>query len=404
MMQRVCAVRRLAFGISLFGLMAAAPVHAQQAGDAEAIGLRLGTAIAKPQLEIGTSLSRGDDAGGVDIGAQVFVKPSLDIETDWSRHRATFNVSGTLEQDVDGGSPVFAEGAAGAGLRIDLRRGTTLDVAGDYDFTRDASIDQDTLDTSVDRTRHTGNGSAALAHDFGGLETRVRGGLQRQVFDDVTLGDGTVEDNGDRDQTTYDLALRGTLNAGAVFNPFAEVGVDRRVHDQRLDRNGIARDSIGYRGSIGLRIDDDPLWAGEIAATYVVRDYDDAALSRQQAPGLAADLAWRPTDLTTVTLTAAVEINDTVDATDSGVAVWSTSVAVRHALLENLELFASLNADFEKDGSGTDVNLAAGFGAEWSFNPVLAGRLAYAGSWYDSADAGADASEHSVLASLVLRR
>ena len=254
------------------------------------------------------------------------------------------------------------------------------------------------------RLSHEIRGSVGVTHEAGFADLQVKSGLRREMFEDVDLSGGGKEDNSDRNYTELALSLRGTFNRGAVIRPFAEVAYTPRFHDKNVDRNGLRRDSHGLSGTLGLRIDDDPVWTGEVGVTYLVRDYEDPTLKTVDAPGVLANLQWRPTELTQIDLSATLTAGETASAVDSATLTWGAGATLRHALRDNLDLIGAVTFSSAKTTAGTDESYGTRAGLEWKLNPLASWSMFYEGNWYDSAAAGSDYDEHRLLGSIILKR
>jgi hypothetical protein len=370
-------------------------------------GLRLGSITVFPTLEMGVAAT--SNAGGKTSNAKadagLLLKPGLEVESDWSRHQFSASVSGEVVRylSVDELSTYGAD--AQAKLRLDVRHGTQLEIENGYTLTSTGSASSEVPDTAVgNRLSHLLRAGVAVNHEAGVADLRLGTALRQEFFEDVKLSGGGSEDNSDRDFTEYGVSLRGTFNRGAVFRPFAEVAFTPRVHDKRIDRSGLQRDSKGYSGTLGLRIDDDPVWSGEVGLTYLVRDYEDASLDTEHAPGVLTNLQWRPTELTQVDLSATMDIAETSSAADGGRAIWSTSAKVTHALRDNLDLLGGTSFSTAKSGTGRENTYGAEAGLEWKFNPMISWSLLYEGTWQDSPGGSDDYNEQRVLAGIILKR
>ncbi|MBL8791902.1 MAG: outer membrane beta-barrel protein, partial [Rhizobiales bacterium] len=333
------------------------------------------------------------------------LRPGLAIESDWSRHRLSASVSGEAVRYLRENELSTYGADAQANLRLDVRHGTRLELETGYALTSTGSASSEVPDTAVgNRLSHLFRAGAAIEHDAGFAGVRFGTGVRRELFEDVELSGGGTEDNGDRDYTELGVSLRGTFNRGAVFQPFAEVSFTPRFHDRTSDRNGLKRDSRGYSGTLGLRIDDDPLWSGEIGLTYLVRDYEDNSLDTERAPGLLANLQWRPTELTKVDLSATMDIAETASAADGGRATWSASTKVTHALQDNIDLIFGADVSTARAASGRENTYGAEAGVEWKLNPMISWSLLYDGTWQDSPGNGSDYNEQRLLAGIILKR
>ncbi len=356
------------------------------------LGLRIGTFTVFPVLEIGAGVSiKNSKATGTDASALLRLRPSFRAVSDWSRHQLTLTGETRLDYETGSNAALATEGGLGGALRLDVRRGTSLDLEANYTASK-----ADTADAALE---HNLTSSVALTHDLGGIETRLRAAATRRVFGDVELAGGGTEDNADRAITELSFALRGSLTQDAFLTPFAEVAYEPRFHDQKKDRNGIARDSHGVRLTAGLQIADDPVWTGEIAANILYRSYDDASLDDALAPGLSAAVTWSPTDLTRFEFNAEVSLEETITAGESTTARWEAGYTVTHDLRENLSVSAGVSLTKETGGNDT-LTLGTDLGLTWAMNRNVVLGLNYNGEYRD----GAGSQEHSLIGSIILRR
>jgi hypothetical protein len=367
-------------------------------------GLRLGAFTLFPELKIGgvvTSNAQGTASGTSDTALEV--TPSFRLESNWVRHKLTMSGDMTVERFAKYEDLSSESGSAEAALRLDVRRTTYVDLDIKYELQSTGNESSEVPATAIGKRRdHTLSSFAALNHDLGGAELRLKLGAERRLFDDVELSGGGSEDNGDRDYIAYTVALRGALARNAVLTPYLEAAYEPRIHDRDLDRNGVRRDSQGFRLSAGLAIDDDPVWSGEVGASLLYRTYEDGSLEDQWAPGLTASLAWQPTDLTQLEFNAGVSLEETVTAGQSATRRWFADVEATHALHENLDFKAGSGFTVE-DGSGTVLTTEASLGLDWTVNPFLMLSAAYEASWVDVSSAP-DYSEHRLTSSVTLRR
>jgi hypothetical protein len=367
-------------------------------------GLRLGAFTLFPELKtsgVVTSNAQGTAGGTSDTALEV--RPSLRLESDWVRHKLTMSGDATLERFAKNENLSSESGSVAAALRLDARRSTYVDLDVKYELQATGGESSEVPATAIGKRRdYTLSGFAALNHDLGGAELRLKLGAERRLYDDVELSGGGSEDNGDREFTAYTVALRGAFTRDAVLTPFIEAAYEPRIHDREADRNGIRRDSQGIRLTAGLAIDDDPVWSGEVGASLLYRTYEDGSLEDQWAPGLTASLGWQPTDLTRLEFNAGVSLEETVTAGQSATKRWFADVEATHALRENLDLKAGSGFTVE-DGSGTVLTTEASLGLDWMVNPYLLLSAAYEASWVDVSSAP-NYSEHRLVSSVTLRR
>jgi hypothetical protein len=327
------------------------------------------------------------------------------FESDWIRHSWHGEASGDLTAYLENNDLNTAQADARSRFRLDIRHTTRAEFEASYALGQETSADNEVPDTAIgNRTDHTLMASAAIIHDFGGLEGRAKAGIERQVFEDVKLSGGGTEDNSDRDNYTPSLALRLSYIDPPALKPFMELVYAPRFHDEKFDRNGLRRDSQGITASVGVTLDQGPLWFGEMALVYAMRDYEDSALATNDAIGINGNLTWSPTDLTSVVMTLATTLDESSSATSSGTKTWSGRIDVAHELRENLTLLGGFGIEFEKFSGGTDTTLSPNFGVEWQLNRNLAWTAGYDGTWFEAASSGGNYNDQRVMTGIVLRR
>jgi hypothetical protein len=369
-------------------------------------GLRAGAFLLFPSLELSTVTSsnvrKSTTGRQADVGLRL--KPQLRFESDWVRHSLTGAASFTGEQFLDNTDIKSRNGEANAKFRLDIRRTTTAEFDTSYTATSVGLEDSEIPATATGARLDQSFGAvAAIRHDLGGVEARLRLGVSRNIYGDVDLTGGGKQDNSDRDYTQLSLAARATLNTGAIVDPFAEVAFEPRIHDQKTDRSGLKRDSQSVRVALGVNIADDPVWIGDIAATLERRDYSDSSLETVLAPGVAANLIWQPSDLTRFEFTAGATLAEAASAGVSASQNWNVGVDVSHALRENLQLVGGLKASFERSDGSTDITTVGNAGVNWIVNPYVVLSTGYEGTFFNGATAGSNYVDHRVLTSIILR-
>jgi len=370
-------------------------------------GMKLGGMTLYTALEVGPVYTSNVGSSATDAKSDVglSVLPSLRFESDWVRHSWRGQATGDYVAYLENDDYDSLQADVRSAFRLDIRRTTRAEFDASYVLSQESSAASEVPDTAIgNRTDHTLAANAAVIHDFGGLEGRAKLGIERQIFEDVDLSGGGSEDNSDRDNYTPSLALRLSYTDPPALKPFVELAYAPRFHDEKLDRNGLRRDSQGVTASLGVTIDQGPFWLGELALVYAMRDYEDSALDTNEAIGINGNLTWSPTDLTSVVLTLATGLNESASATSSGSKTWSGRVDVAHELRENLILLGGFGVEFEKYSGGTDTTLSPNLGLEWQLNPNLAWTAGYDGTWFEAAASGGDYNEQRLMTGIVLRR
>jgi hypothetical protein len=384
------------------------PRRARQATDPYAPhGVTLGGITLFPSLEAGTvftsNVARASAGAQSDTGLSL--KPSLRFESDWVRHSWEGQANGDLAaylKHVDSNS---AQADASSKFHLDIRRTTQAEFEASYALDQTGSENSEVPDTAIgNRTSHTLNANAAIIHDFGGLEGRAKLGIERQIYEDVELSGGGTEDNSDRNNYTPSLSLRLTYTDPPAMKPFVELAYAPRFHDEKLDRNGLRRNSQGLTASAGIVLNRDPIWSGEAALVYSLRNYQDSALVTNDAIGINGNLTWRPTDITSVVITLATTLNESSSAASSGTKTRSGRVDVNHELRENVTLLGSFGLTLDKGQGGTDTTISSKLGVDWQLNPNLVWTASYDGTWVNGAISSDSYNDQRLMTGFVLRR
>jgi hypothetical protein len=360
-----------------------------------------------PTLEIGTvatsNVARSSSNAKSDIALRL--RPGISFASNWSRHSWTGSASADFLRYMDSKTSSTSTASAQTALRLDIYHDTRANLAASYSRNAIASgtgeVPLTALGSRVDQNMAA---SVALENDMGPLTTQLRLGVSRNVYGKVDLSGGGSEDNSDRNYTEISDVLRGSLNRGAILNPYGEIAYEPRFHDKRQDRNGVRRNSQGLRIGVGVTLDDGPLWTGEIGATLLLRRYEDPSLNNVIVPGLSARVTWRPTDLTRFEFNTGASIAETVVAGSSANRSWNGSIDVVHALRDNVDLTAGLGLTADKTSTGTDWTTNTRLGVSWLVNPYLTWTAGYDGTFFNGATGGSNYQEHRILSSIILKR
>ena len=370
-------------------------------------GISLGAIRLYPSIFIGGVATSNVQvsAKNAKADAGLALRPAIRLESDWVRHQWTAGASGDLSYyadnpDLNGRNiDIFQR------LRLDVRRGTTAVIESSYVQDQTGLEESDVPATAMGfRTEHTLASSATVTQDLGGFEARLKAGGTWRIFDDVSLSGGGTEDNSDRDYIEPALTFRATFTDPPVIKPFVEAGYAPRIHQRKFDRNGLLRDSNGYSVSAGVTLDSGPFWSGDMALTYLRRDYEDPALNSNDAFGLNGNLTWSPTELTRIVLSLGTSLSETSSASSSGSRNWNIALAARQAIRDNVDVSAGLGANIETADTGTDVTYDASLGVAWKLNPNLSWSAGYDFTWLNAASSERDYTVHKISTGLTISR
>jgi hypothetical protein len=173
-------------------------------------------------------------------------------------------------------------------------------------------------------------GTFGADQTFNRLQLSAGGTIDRTVYTDSKLTDGTSTTNDDRNFNQYGGLGRISYDLLPGIKPFGEIEGDSRLHDVQFDRSGYRRDSSGGYGKLGTSFEFSRLLTGEISAGYAVRDYVDPRLNRLQGLLVASSLIWTATPLTTAKYSSTTSIDETVVPGVSGVLTHTYTLEVDH--------------------------------------------------------------------------
>jgi hypothetical protein len=176
----------------------------------------------------------------------------------------------------------------------------------------------------------TVGGTLGYAHDFNRFELAVKGTVDRSVWQDSTLTDGTTSGNDDRNFDQYAGILRGSYELLPGLVPFAEADIDTRVHDLKIDRTGADRDSDGRTFKVGTTFHLSDKLTGEASIGEIDRTYADPTLPALKGPVFDGSLLYSATALTTAKLTATSTTGELIVPGASGVLRRDFGVEVDH--------------------------------------------------------------------------
>jgi hypothetical protein len=301
----------------------------------EPLGVRTGSFLLRPAIELtggyDTNPERTTNGGGSSLG---IVAPELLVRSDWQRHALNADLRGTYtaygRDFVPALDRPFAESKVVG--RIDVARDSRIDLENRVRVATDNPGSPNLQAGLAKLPIYTAlGGTAGLAQRFNRMEVAVKGSVDRTVYQNSTLTDGSSSSNADRNFNQYAAVLRGSYEMTPGVIPFVEVGRDARRHDLAVDRTGTDRDSDGTTARIGTTYELTRLLTGEASIGYLIRTYKDPTLPDIGALIYDASLVWTASALTKVTLTAKSTVEETTLAGVSGTLKRDVVLQVEHA-------------------------------------------------------------------------
>ena len=374
----------------------------------EAPGIRAGTFILRPSIEQGVTATTNADSstrGKSSVLSETTLR--LNAVSDWSEHAATLDAYGIFKKSISGENVSEGEGGFDASLMYELSNETHLNAAIGYDVRPESASSPGIVTGTVKRPlRHTLDGSLGFEKNLGKLRLGVTGRVERDMFADAKLTNGTTDSQEDRNSTPAAVTLRTGYEISPALTPFVEVEVGRRAYDLKQDSAGYERSSLRTGARAGVALDMGEKLTGEFSAGWIREGFDDDRLAAISGASVNANVNWSPERGTTVGLTGQTTVEGTTAANESGSILYSGRLSLQREIRANLTGGAILGADWRdyygKDGR--DLTLSAEASLTWWLNRYagLTGRYRY--ETLDSTLADRDSKTNSIFLGLKLQR
>jgi len=295
------------------------------------------------------------------------VAPEFVAISDWERHALVADLRGSFT-GYGGTLPATVDGAASPSPTNVDRPYFNGHVDGRLDVTEDTHLTaQLRMLVSTDNpgspniqaglTKYpvftSFGGTFGFDQKFNRLEFSAGATVDRTVYQDSDLTDGTTFPNDDRNYNQYGGVGRVSYELTPALKPFVEVEGDSRVHDLPVDRDGFARDSTGGYAKAGTSFEFSRLLTGEISLGYSERNYVDPRLGKLDGLLTAGSLVWTATPLTTAKFISSTSIDETIVPGVSGVLTHLYTAEVDHDFrrwLTAIGKFTYGTLDYQGDG------------------------------------------------------
>jgi len=368
------------------------------------LGIRLGTVTLLPAFtqSIGYD-SNPDQIGGARPRSSLALRSEaeLALRSEWSASELTAEMRGSYLEYPQNPEASRPNAVGTARMRIDVDRDTRVDLETRFllDSQRLGSPDLGAGGATSRPLFATYGATAGLQESFNRLQLSLRGSIDRSVFEDAQLGDGTTIIQSDRNANQYGLRLRAGYEISPAITPFVETFLDTRVYDTPVDQFGLRRDSDGIAFAVGAAVALNSTLTAEISGGLQHRSYIDRTLQDITAPVLNATLVWSVSPLTTVRFNQQTGVIETSVPGSSGAFTEAATLEVQHDLLRNLSITLG-GAYLSTDYDGVRIR-ERGFSAiarlDYRFNRWLALRGSYIYSTLNSTIPLSTYDAHTVL-------
>jgi hypothetical protein len=343
-----------------------------------AVGDYAGGFLVKSAVELGGGYDSNPGRTAVAKGSPfVVVAPEFLAVSDWERHAVVADLRGSFTGYGNSFPPPADGTISSAPTNLD-RPDFTGHIDGRLDVSHDTHLTGEVRLRVATDNPGSPNIQAGLAkypvytvlgstigvdQSFNRLQLSAGGTVDRTVYTDSKLTDGTSTSNDDRNFNQFGGVGRVSYDLLPGVKPFAEAEGEGRVHDVRLDRSGFARDSSGGYVKAGSSFEFSRLLSGEVSLGYAARDYVDPRLDRLQGLLTAASLTWAATPLTTAKFYSTTSIDETTVPGVSGVLTHVYTVEADHDFrrwLTAIGKFTWGSLDYQGDGRRDKIYTVSG--------------------------------------------
>jgi hypothetical protein len=310
-----------------------------------AVGDYYGSFLVKTAVEFMGGYDTNPGRTFVERGSPFYVvAPEFLAVSDWERHAVVADLRGSFTGYTNTFPPTADGTISSAPTNVD-RPDFVGHINGRLDVTHDTRLlGQVRLRVATDNPGSpnvqaglakypiytTLGGTFGVDQNFNRLQISAGGTVDRTVYTNSKLTDGSTTTNDDRDFNQYGGVGRVSYDVLPGLKPVGEVYGDSRVHDVSFDRAGFRRDSSGHYAKAGTSFEFSRLLTGEISVGYALRDYVDPRLNRLQGLLTSASLTWTATPLTTARFYSTTSIDETTLPGVSGVLTHIYTFEVDH--------------------------------------------------------------------------
>ena len=368
------------------------------------LGIRLGTFTLLPAF----TQSIGYDSNPDQIGSArprsslaLRSEAELALRSEWSASELTAEMRGSYLEYPQNPEASRPNAVGTARMRIDVDRDTRVDLETRFllDSQRLGSPDLGAGGATSRPLFATYGATAGVQENFNRLQLSLRGSIDRSVFEDAQLGDGTTIIQSDRNANQYGLRLRAGYEISPAITPYVETFLDTRVYDTPVDQFGLRRDSDGIAFTVGATVALNSTLTVEVSGGLQHRSYIDRTLQDINAPVINAALVWSVSPLTTVRFNQQTGVIETAVPGSSGAFTDAATLEVQHDLLRNLSITLG-GAYLSTDYDGVRIR-ERGYSAtarlDYRFNRWLAFRGSYIYSTLNSTIPLSTYEAHTVL-------
>jgi hypothetical protein len=374
------------------------------------LGVQTGAFTLFPAIELiggyDTNPAHAPGGGGASLYS---VAPELQMRSNWSRHELKADLRGSYTGYSPEATPTLSRPNFNGKVdgRIDVTRDTRIDLATRLLVSTD-NPGSPNLPAGLAKLPvfTTFGGSGGVTHQFNRFELGIKGDVERTVYQNSTLTDGSITSNADRQYNQFGGTLRGSYEMTPGVKPYVEVRADTRVHDLNADISNYQRDSKGLTGTIGTTFELTRQLTGDVGVGYTRRNYEDPRLEQIKGLIVNGSLIWTASALTTAKLSAASSVGESTVPGVSGQLSRDIGLQVDHSfrrwLIGTIKIGFGLDDYVGMDRE--DKRYSAGVGLTYKLNRSVQIKGEFQQNWLHSNVAGTDYTSSVFLLGIRFQR
>ncbi|MBB33844.1 MAG: hypothetical protein CME88_06895 [Hirschia sp.] len=374
--------------------------------------MRVGAFLLRPQIQVAlennSNVYATPDNEESDFIARL--SPSLDVTTDWSRHQVSANLTAGHSEYADLTNESRAEGRARLRGRLDVTKDLNFGVSGEALRKVEARGETGAVRGVVEPgevSTISGGTFAEFRRDR--VEASVNVTVADIDFKDLKVeADSPIDPDRDfRDNLKTNYIARAAYAISPDVSVYMRGEYQTRDHDA-VTIDGESLDTSLWKAQAGVSFQLPNLIRGDVALGYLSEDADSDAFADKEKFAYDAELQWLPTELTTVTVSAASFMQELGTIQTPSALVNEVNLRVDHELRRNIILFGRTqfrDEEFEDDVQQIDFSQSYtqfGIGASYKMNKRAHFEVAIDRRERDSFVADGDFSQNIISAGFKL--
>lgn len=340
------------------------------------------------------------------------VKPGFDLTSDWNTNYFSVYGNADIAKYTDRGREDYEDFTIGTLGRIDISRGTAINLGARYSDTHEDRGSPDATGPGARQTFvDTLEATVGFVRDLSLVSLAVDAVYRDTDFSNESFAPAFSEA---RDRESYRGSVRLGYEVDEYYEAFVKVSANRVEYDNSKANGGPQRNSDGYEIVAGAAFDITGTSKGEIFGGYIKQNYDSDSLTGIDDFTFGASLLWNPSGLTSVRGTVTRTVTETIvtgldsaglTTPASGILGTLFDLQLEHELQRNVLLKGTatyIRQDFKNTVREDDL-FNASVGAEYLLNRNLSVNLDYKFNYRDTNARGQDFKRHIFMVGLTTK-